>query len=124
MLLLVSQSDASTGDLTGACWRVAEKNFPGSELVGMSGGNMSEFNVSGYLIDRENTVHKFYCSFPYSHGKPKKFRSDVFASDKKNPVAFTRELVKKNRERANNFRKSRSSWSDELAEELKKIKED
>ena len=93
-MLVPLSTSASTGDLQGVCKGVVLKLFPNSELIGMLGGNMERFNVSGFVIDlSDNTAYEFNCFFPYSHHhKPEQFLLKVFGNSAKDPVRLAREV--------------------------------
>ena len=96
---IVIQVCASTGNLRGACKKVVEERFPEAEIIGMTGGVMMDFNVSGFLVDKNGTPHHFLCFFPYSHGEPSHFKTMIYGEDKKDPVADARKAFEHQQER-------------------------
>lgn len=121
LILMQAKASASTGNLKGVCNDFINKLFPEMELVGLWGGNMQDFNVSGFLIDlSDNTPYQLKCYFPYSHhSKPERFMLSVFGQGQENPISYTYEKFEELKAR---FEKKNTSNSEALLKALKNQK--
>lgn len=94
MLGVQLQVQASTGNLKRVCNNFVLKLYSDVELIGIIGGNMADYSVTGVLVDNsDQVVYIFECAFTTSHqSKPYAFTVNTLDSGKEDPFTFAQKV--------------------------------